>query len=215
MSNVATRVAACALVIVVSGCADRLTGGSDPATDSRPPVWTEGDWWQYETSDHYTMTQTYEGPELVNNVQTYRVKFHLSAPDSSGIQDYTVWFAQQTFGWMGSRSGNLHQVSQCPSGNWFPLDQVVEDDCNTTLYNGGSLVREYDQHVTKTPVGWEDIKMKAGTFHAFRMAFADEANRTALTAWYAPEVENRAQWIREGTTYSLSAWGAKSEAEPA
>lgn len=216
-----TRIAVAIVAVFagLSGCTSWTApdDGDAMPSDTGPPKLSPGIWWRYEGSDGRTYTHRYDGLDKVAGVETYRIQVDLSQPDDNGQDHYTFWYATGNFGFMAYRAGPFYAETDCPKGAWFPLDQTIEDDCDTTLYNNGAVVARYDDRTTKTPHGWEHVVTGAGTFHAYRMEFYDHStNETANTWWYAPEISYRVKMIgTDGTTSTLAAWGKTAPPTPA
>lgn len=216
MKQLGTVQAIAWLAMTLGGClAENVTDGPGeaPPADVQPPTLALGYWWRYEGSDGRTYTHRYDGRDVIAGIDSHRIQVELSAPDDNGQSNYTFWYASSNWGFMAYRAGQFYMERDCPGAAWFPLNETIENECDSTLYNNGAVMARYDEHTTKIPGGWEEVTTGAGLMQAYRMEFYDHTtNETANTWWYAPEIRYRAKMIVGGdqTVLTLSAWGDAS-----
>lgn len=178
----------------------------DAATVSAPlPVWGPGDSWTFDGRNErgqYTYRLSVTGEEAFEGEPAYKAQ----------TQSYTYWYAKRTLGFLArAKGGTVVRRIKPASGFEWPLavGKTWVRDAEFTDTESGS------QRYTYTDVwkveGYEEVKVPAGTFKAFKVV--RKTGNAFTEYWYSPQVKYHVKmrgWsVLGGFEEALVAWTAK------
>jgi len=175
---------------------------ADPAAVARPQV-KPGDSWSYRRMDYWSNKQTGALRETVTfaNDKVIIAVGHRGDKEKEVDATYTA-----EWNFVSSPTGRVFNPDQ---GLFrFPMRPGDQHDWKYDMKDPteGAFEVRFERHVKV--IGWEDVKVPAGTFRAlkvvsegpFQRVDTPVAGNATETAWYAPEVKRFVKWTFENST---------------
>ena len=176
--------AALALSLALAGC--ESSGISRTVQMAERPIWTAGNSWTYRgrgSAGAYTVTRkvlregTFQG----------RDGYEIEAGDAH------YWYTKQ-LGYLARTQGGKTVRLAAPPEDWqWPLQIGKQWSATVTWTDTGEQERTYVLTGVWMVEAYEEVKVPAGTFKAFKVSRREIESGASQDFWYSPEAKG---WVK-------------------
>jgi hypothetical protein len=169
--------------LLAGACAAELRGSGTATAPSAPrPAWVAGDTWSYSgktPASAYTYQQTVAGEGVFEGTPAYEVH--------TGY--YQSWMTKD-LGLIARLAGGQVVRRVSPPTDWsWPLTVGKSWTRNVTWEDEARGPQRYRYTAVWTVEAYEEVKVPAGNFRAFRVVRHVHGGRAFDEIWYSPEVK--------------------------
>lgn len=176
--------AALAFSIALAGC--ESSGVSRTVQIAERPEWTTGDSWTYRgrgPAGAYTVTRKV----LREGIFAARDCYQIEAGDAR------YWYTKQ-LGYLARTNGEKTVRIAAPPEDWqWPLQVGKQWSATVTWTDSGEQERTYVLTGVWMVEAYEEVKVPAGTFKAFKVSRREIESGASQDFWYSPQARG---WIK-------------------
>jgi len=176
--------AALILSIALAGC--ESGGVSRSVQIAERPIWSAGDSWTYRgrgPAGAYTVTRKV----LREGIFAGRDGYQIEAGDAR------YWYTTQ-LGYLARTQGDKTVRLASPPEDWqWPLQVGKQWSATVTWTDNGEQEKTYVLTGVWTVEAYEEVKVPAGTFKAFKVSRREIESGAAQEFWYSPEAKG---WVK-------------------
>jgi len=176
--------AALALSIALAGC--ESSGVSRTVQLAERPIWAAGDSWTYRgrgPAGAYTVTRKVLREGIFGGRDGYQIE----------AGDARYWYTKQ-LGYLARTQGDKTVRLATPPEDWqWPLQVGKQWSATVTWTDSGEQERTYVVTGVWMVEAYEEVKVPAGTFKAFKVSRREIESGAAQEFWYSPEAKG---WVK-------------------
>jgi hypothetical protein len=176
--------AALLLSIALAGC--ESSGVSRTVQMAERPIWTAGTSWTYRgrgPAGAYTVTRKVLREGTFQGRDCYEIE----------AGDARYWYTTQ-LGYLARTQGDKTVRLASPPEDWqWPLQVGKQWSATVTWTDSGAQERTYVLTGVWMVEAYEEIKVPAGTFKAFKVSRREIESGASQNFWYSPEVKG---WVK-------------------